>query len=198
MNNEIHFIKNRLKILTIYSICISIILLLVIGFLLIKETQTVDILRAKGIVIVDENGLERILIGAPIPNAVNRIRTDSTKARNSWAKNYPDPDVYMGYYQNYNHTTNGILILDEQGYDRIAIGDPTPDPNIGKRIAPATGIAINDSLGFERSGWGFFDQLNRIVLGLDGDRGNEGVILAVFETDSAGLVIITPEGISQR
>ena len=34
------------------------------------------VIRTRGIVIVDEKGRERILIGAPIPAARNRVRTD--------------------------------------------------------------------------------------------------------------------------
>lgn len=38
------------------------------------------------------------------------------------------------------------------------LGDPVPDPNIGRRIGPATGLIINDLQGFERTGYGFIDQ----------------------------------------
>lgn len=142
-----------------------------------------DILRARGLVIVDAAGRERILIGAPVPAAASRVRTDPEKARQAWAGHYPRFD----WYASLDHATNGILILNEEGFDQIAIGDPTPDPNIGRRIAPSTGIAVNDRHGFERTGWGFFPTLNRVVLGLDTDRGTEGVYLVVSEAGYTGV-----------
>lgn len=43
----------------------------------------------------------------------------------------------MGYYQDYIHETNGMLILSEDGFDRLVVGDPVPDPSIGRRSAGA-------------------------------------------------------------
>lgn len=34
------------------------------------------IIKTRGIIIVDEQGRERILLGAPVPTAKNRVRTD--------------------------------------------------------------------------------------------------------------------------
>ena len=31
-----------------------------------------------------------------------------------------------------------MLTLSEDGFDRLVVGDPVPDPNIGMRIAPST------------------------------------------------------------
>ena len=80
-----------------------------------------------------------------------------------------------------------MIILDEHGYDKIAIGDPVPDPNIGKRIAPSVGFAINDNEGFERSGLGFTPDNNRVVWGLDSPQGSEGVTLSILEDGSTGM-----------
>ena len=44
-----------------------------------------DVLRARGLIIVDAAGRERILIGAPVPAAASRVRTDPEKARKAWA-----------------------------------------------------------------------------------------------------------------
>jgi hypothetical protein len=98
-------------------------------------------------------------------------------------------DRYMGYYAGYRHAVHGMLVLDENGFDRLAIGDSTPDPNIGRRIGPATGIEINDERGFERSGYGLLrvDGTNRVNLGLDGANGREGVALALHDNGPAGF-----------
>ena len=151
-----------------------------------------DVLRVKGIVIEDEQGRERILMGAPIPFAQNRVRTDTARARDSWGFIHED---YMEFYKSYDHHTNGILILDENGYDRLAMGDPTPDPNIGKRIGPSTGFVINDKEGFERSGYGLLtvNGIDRVNLGLDTNSGTEGLVLSVEDNGTHGLIMKGPE-----
>lgn len=150
-----------------------------------------EVLRVRGLVVVDEAGRERILIGAPVPVADHRVRTDPERVRETWAGRYPDPEQYMGYYREYRHDTNGILILDENGFDRLALGDPVPDPNIGRRIGPSTGLAINDEEGFERSGYGLLNVggEKRVVLGLDSNRGTEGLVLFLYDEGRVGVVV---------
>jgi len=139
--------------------------------------DTDGVLRARGLIIEDDAGRERILIGAPIPEVASRVRTDTARVREVWGPRFSEE--YMGWYQDYNHSTNGILILSEDGFDRIALGDPKPDPNIGKRIGPSTGMVINDAEGFERMGYGLLDidGTYRVTLGLDSNRGTEGLVL---------------------
>ena len=148
-----------------------------------------DVLRARGLIIVDDQGRERVLIGAPIPPAANRVRTNLARVKEIWGKRYPDPNVYMKYYQGYRNDTNGLLVLDDNGFDRIAIGDPVPDPNIGKRIGPSTGVTINDDKGDERSGYGLLSTKdgNRIVFGMDAADGEEGLTLSLFDKGPVGL-----------
>lgn len=156
------------------------------------QAQTNDrILRVRGIVVEDEAGRERILIGAPIPAAANRVRTNETRVRQLWAGRFPDADRYMGFYKDYRHSTNGILILDDQGFDRLALGDPVPDPNIGKRVGPSTGMVVNDEQGFERSGYGLInvDGKHRVVLGLDSAQGREGLTLSLYDEGSVALSV---------
>ncbi len=153
----------------------------------VASTQT-QVLRVRGIVVEDEAGRERILIGAPIPAAGNRVRTDLERVKQVWGPQFPEE--YLTFYRKYQHAANGMLILDEQGFDRIAIGDPVPDPNIGKRIAPSTGFAVNDHRGFERTGYGVMrvnDQY-RVVLGLDA-KGAEGVVLSLYDEGYRGLSV---------
>jgi hypothetical protein len=75
-------------------------------------------LRVQGIVVVDSTDAERILIGAPIPFASNRVRTDSARVSQIWGPAFP-PE-YEQLYASYRHNMNGILVLDEQGFDRLA------------------------------------------------------------------------------
>ena len=135
---------------------------------------TDEVIRARGLIIEDEAGRERILIGAPVPEAADRVRTDEDRVREIWGPRFPD--AYMDFYQDYSHETNGMLILSEDGFDRLVVGDPVPDPNIGRRSAPATGMVINDVEGFERTGYGLspVDGRYNVGLGLDTDRIEEG------------------------
>ncbi|MDE2796726.1 MAG: hypothetical protein OXL34_18065 [Gemmatimonadota bacterium] len=154
-------------------------------------TSADDVLRTRGLIIEDEAGRERILIGAPIPEAANRVRTDEARVREVWASRYEDGEAYMGYYQDYRHEANGILILSEDGFDRVVLGDPVPDPNIGRRIAPSTGLVINDMQGFERTGYGVLvvDGTYRVVLGLDSNRGREGLVLMLEDDGRVGVTV---------
>lgn len=176
------------KFLKYYSFFLTVlVLVLLVKVFYFEPGETGEVLRVKGIIVEDINGKERILIGAPVPYAENRVRTDTSRVKNLWGKWFP-PE-YMSWYKDYNHDNYGILILDSLGYDRIAIGNPAPDPNIGKRIGPSTGMIINDQDGFERTGYGVLnvDGRNRVVLGLDNENGTEGIAIALFEDGTNGI-----------
>ena len=166
MSTSAEQLKRTIRWLQVYAALMTVAL----AVLFVRSGTPADgVLRARGLIIEDEAGRERILIGAPVPEAANRVRTDEARVQEVWASRYPDADGYMGYYQGYSHETNGLLILSEDGFDRLVLGDPVPDPNIGRRIAPSTGMVINDLEGFERMGYGFkvVNGLGRVGLGLD-------------------------------
>ena len=190
MSTSAERLNRTVRWLQVYAALLTI----AVAVLFIRSgTATDGVLRARGLIIEDEVGRERILIGAPVPEAANRVRTDEARVRDVWAPRFPDPDAYMGYYQDYSHDTNGMLILSEDGFDRLAVGDPTPDPNIGRRIAPSTGMVINDTEGFERMGYGVkpMDGRYRVSLGLDTDRIEEGLILMLDDGGPRGVLVGT-------
>src|SRR5205807_7390696 len=94
------------------------------------DDQKTDVLRVRGLIIVDEKGRERILLGAPVPKTTGRKRQDDA---------------------------TGMLVLGEDGADRVAVGY-TPDPQIlgkvVKRISPSAGINFMDKNGMNRAGSG--------------------------------------------
>lgn len=188
MNTETKRLERSIRWLQAYSVILTLALA---ALLIAVSIGGHGVLRVRGIVIEDDAGRERILLGAPIPEAASRVRTDTARVRELWAPAYPDPDQYMGYYSEYDHTTNGLLILDENGFDRLAIGDPVPDPNIGRRLGPSSGMVINDAEGFERSGFGLaqVDGRYRVVYGLDSDRAIEGLTLALFDGGKVGVTV---------
>ncbi len=164
-NLEKRLEKMEKKERVLYLFIFFALLALVLSCLNLFRVSEPDIIRTKGIIMVDENGKERILIGAPIPDTTGRIRNDPC---------------------------NGLIILDEKGIDRITLGSPTPDPQMGgivsKRISPATGIQINDQTGDERSGYGMMEN-GRVVLGLDHKTG-EGVMLFILpDLGYSGLLV---------
>ena len=155
-----------------------------------REYDGNKVLKARGLVIVDDNGRERILIGAPLPGAANRVRTDTARVRELWSKRFGNPEQYMKWYRDYNHQANGILILDEQGFDKVCLGDGVPDANIGPRIGKQTGLIFCDPEGFERGGIGVLnvgEKQNRVVMALDGENGTDATGISVMEDGETGF-----------
>ena len=152
---------------------------------------TDDVIRARGLIIEDADGRERILIGAPVPEAADRVRTDEARVREVWGPRFPE--AYMDFYRDYSHETTGMLILSGDGFDRLVVGDPVPDPNIGRRSAPTTGMVINDVEGFERTGYGLspVDGRYNVGLGLDTDRIEEGLVLLLEDDGLNGVLVGT-------
>lgn len=191
MDERMDRLERSVRRLRLYAASLTVVLLALPVLATVQQAQEQDaVLRARGLVIVDDEGRERILIGAPIPAAENRVRTDMERVEEIWGPRFPRAYVDE-YYPTYRHNLHGMLVLDENGFDRIAIGDSVPDPNIGQRVGPATGVVINDAEGFERSGYGLLDVegVYRVVLGLDGDDGREGVVLSLFDDGPRGLQV---------
>lgn len=146
MEQEITILKKQIRQLRIIVFSGLGMFALFIFFSFTQE-ETFEIIRAKGIVIEDGEGRDRILIGAPIPFSKDRVRTDTALGRLYWSKNYGDPDQYMKYYQDYNHSAIGIVVMNEQGFDRVQLGDKLADPNIGKRMFEASGLMLMRKVG---------------------------------------------------
>jgi hypothetical protein len=126
------------------------------------RTLASEVLRVRGLIIVDGEGRERIAIGAPWP---------SLEGRRSEAQGV------------------GMLIVDQHGVDRINVASPAPDPpGGGQRIAPANGLTFYDQRGNERGGVGYLDN-GRSVLVLDNDDG-EGAGIFSFTNGYVGVGIM--------
>jgi hypothetical protein len=185
---RIHRLERKVRMLSMYAMGLTLVVG-VLGVSAFSVQQSRGVLRARGLIIEDAKGRERILLGAPIPYAKNRVRTDTARARMEWSTRYPD-SVRVRYMTSYNklwHAMHGLLVLDENGFDRFAVGDSMPDPNIGRRIGAGTGLLINNSKGYERGGYGMtvVNGHERIVVGLDSKQGPEGLALIL---DDAGRV----------
>jgi hypothetical protein len=179
----------RLTYLFVGSLLLFIVVLFGIGF---TKADQFGIIRAKGIIIEDEKGKDRVLIGAPIPYSKNRVRTDSSMVRKYWAKKYgANADQFMKWYADYYHGAEGIVIMNEEGFDRVLLGDKLADPNSGKRMFESAGITWNDKEGWELGGAGVNtgkDGKSRAVIGVD-DSDGEAVHIVALEDGTKGLMI---------
>jgi hypothetical protein len=98
----------------------------------VSASDAAQILHTRGIVIEDDHGRPRLLFGAPIPRVEGRKRRDDL--------------------------TNGIVLVEENGADRLVVGDAIEvqvQGNVGKRkdTGRASGFWINDASGNERGGY---------------------------------------------
>ena len=121
-----------------------LVVALVIAFFMLRPGQT-NVLRTHGLVIVDAQGHDRILIGAPVPASKDRIRKDDA--------------------------SDGIIFLGNTGADRLAVGQ-TPTLHINGRTYKRRGgndnygLTLYDTKGNERGGMGFLG-MGRAVIALD-------------------------------
>ena len=86
----------------------------------------------------------------------------------------------------------GLVVVDEQGRERVVLGTPIGDTRDGKRVQPMSGVAILDPQGYERIGLGMLDD-GTAVLGLDAPRGkgddrNRERIHLVADKDGGAMI----------
>jgi hypothetical protein len=132
------------------NVSLGIFLIINIGILSLSfsEIKRFDIIRAKGIVIEDVKGKDRILIGAPIPHSKDRVRTDTAKVRKHWASQFDNPDQYMGWYRKYKNSANGIVFMNDKGFDEVLVGEELADANVGSGCIKFPGyLSITKKVG---------------------------------------------------
>lgn len=143
----------------------------------VKAAEDSKVLRVKGLIIEDDAGRARILLGAPLPSVSERIRKDATGT--------------------------DLVFLDEQGYDRFRVGEMLPAMPGFHRIGSSYGVTILDTKSGERGGLGFLSNgknVNRAVIALD--RAGDGSVAAdawgAIVDDTTGLagtaVMYAPQG----
>lgn len=170
-----------------------VILFLAMAALLLTafKTATPDVFRTRGLIIEDAQGRPRILLGAPAPTVPERVRTNHDLAVKEWGAGFRRTLPEMKWYKELNHDVVGMVLLDERGIDRVTVGAPGADPNIGRRREPGFGFHFNDKRGFERGGLSYADQAKLSSLGLDNNRG-EGTVLFSDEAGTSGMLVNDP------
>jgi hypothetical protein len=99
-----------------------------------------------------------LLIRSVLPGPLSQEQDD---ARSNSAESQLPPII----------KARGLVIVDEQGRERIILGAPMPDPPLeGKRINPSHGMMILDAKGYERFGVGLMDN-GQMGMGFDAPRG---------------------------
>jgi hypothetical protein len=197
MSSEYVELKEQLNRMRWYFFILCI---LFAGFILFSfrgPERAFDIIRAKGIIIEDSTGRDRILIGSPVPFSKERVRTDTNLVKMYWAKNFEEDSAqYMEWYKSYYHGAEGIVILNENGFDRVLLGDKLADPNTGKRMFEIAGVVWNDKEGWELGGAGVNtgkDGKARSVMGVD-DKDGEAVHIVALEDGTKGLIVAGENG----
>ena len=149
----------------------------------VKAAESPSVLHLKGLVIEDEQGRARVLLGAPFPNTHERLRQDAM--------------------------TTTMVFLDEQGHDRFSIGEFMPAQINGKipskfhRMGSSTayGLTIFDTAGNERGGMGFLSNgstVNRATIALDRPGADAIGLMVDDETGMAGLVAMYPQEVGDH
>jgi len=189
-------LSRQVRWLVLYAM-LSLPLFVVLTFTAYRvNTGHAGVLRARGLVIEDSAGRDRILLGAPIPFSADRVRTDTHRVRRHWARTYAAASAYMQWYQNYRHGAYGMVVMNEDGFDRVLVGDRLADPNIGRRMFEMAGVVWNDAKGWELGGLGVnttADGKSRSVVGVDGSDG-EAVHLVSLEDGTRGIIIGGQDG----
>jgi hypothetical protein len=194
LQNEVKTLSRRLRVT--YLIFGAVLLAQAVLFFSVNSQADGEIadnsdkiIKTRGIIVVDEQGRERVLIGAPIPQAKNRVFTDKTRALEAWKDKMPESGkFYWDKFDELHKAGVGMLVLDENGFDRVAIGDQLPDANTGKRIGKATGLTIHNEKGYERAGFGMIKVGDRTQVGLGMDD-EHGEALNLFSAKGLGVGI---------
>ncbi len=142
----------------------------------VKAAEGPGVLRAKGLIIEDSDGRARVLLGSPLPSASERIRQDAS--------------------------TTSMVFLDEQGHDRLTLGEE-PEPQIaGKvsqtmhRIAPGFGVVIHDGSGDERGTYGWLAN-GRALITLDRPGLDAWAAVVDDKTGFAGMRVEYPPDVAR-
>ena len=82
-----------------------------------------------------------------------------------------------------------IVVVDNNGVERVRIAGNLPDPIVNGRSIPRggqlAGILLYDGAGVERSGYGTFSPEANVVLTLDGKQGQRALLVAGPDGDTA-------------
>jgi hypothetical protein len=142
----------------------------------VHAAENPAVLRVKGLIVEDSNGRARVLLGSPLPSVTQRTRHDNS--------------------------TTSMVFLDEQGHDRLTLGEE-PEPQVaGKvtqtmhRIAPGFGVVIHDGNGDERGTYGWLAN-GRALITLDRPGLDAWAAVVDDKTGFAGMRVEYPPNVAR-
>lgn len=145
------------------KLALGAVVLVGVAAVTMAAVQSPGVLRARGLVIVDAQGRDRILLGAPVPASGNRKRQDAATA--------------------------SLVVVGPDGSDRVVVGQ-TPPPIVQGRVYPrsaeAWGLGLYDPKGSERGGMVFLGD-SRVAVALDYPTGDA---LGMFVDDKANRAVL--------
>lgn len=154
--------------LRLLRMLVAILVLALAGAAVFCMVRGPGVLRARGLVIVDAQGRDRILLGAPTPASRDRRRTGAE--------------------------SDALVILGPDGADRILVGQ-SPQPivqgHVAQRIAEAWGLVLHDPRGNERGGMGFLGD-SRAAIALDYPQHDAIGMVVDDKSHSARLMLAYP------
>lgn len=155
------------------------------------KIEKFDIIRTKGIIIEDEKGRDRILIGPPIHFSKGRVETNSTKGKKYWANKFKNLNQYMELLTNDKNSTEGIIFINEDGLYIIHVADKLSDPNLGKKMFKRTEIFWFTQTGWKLNGIDVNitnDGVSRPIINLNNESG-QALQEIYFGEDGKGIII---------
>jgi len=176
VENRIASLEHRLRLFRAVCVLGTLGFLSAGYFLFQSKSARADssgqVLRVRGLIVEDAQGRPRVLLGAPIPKVPGRKRQDDD---------------------------TGIVLVGENGADRVAIGAPTPAPQsggkVGQRISPGAGVVVDDLEGNERGGIGVLDNgRGAVCLDYPEPINRDAICLGVLPEGLAALLINAPSG----
>ena len=142
----------------------------------VQAADSARVLRAQGLIIEDAHGRARILLGAPFPRVVERMRQDGS--------------------------TTSMVFLDEKGHDRLTLGEE-PEPQIAGKVSPSMhriaqgfGVVIHDGDGNERGTYGWLSN-GRALITLDRPGLDAWAAVVDDRTGFAGMRVEYPPDIAR-
>jgi hypothetical protein len=179
LEQRLEIVERRSRQLAL--ICLSQMLVLGVLAVWVTRSESVqaqsspEVLHARGLILEDSAGRPRILIGSPFPHVKQRLRQDAT--------------------------TSAMVFLDEQGHDRLTVGEET-QPQIGgkigfHRIASGYGVIIHDNRGDERGAYSWLSN-GRALITLDRPGAEAWVAVVNDRTGEAGMALSFPPDVAKE
>ena len=116
--------QQRYRRLVVLNVCLVALMLVQTGYCFWAtrpEKRSGEILRARGLVIVDEKGTERVVIGAPLPDPMILGRRHKRDGRVSGLIIADGTGTERGGYVTDDQAGNALFTLDAQGFQTVLL-----------------------------------------------------------------------------